>query len=170
MVSKEINSRKVNASKVLVIYDSQTGSTEKMAQAVVKGVQQVKGVEVELLKVGTPFSISKLAIADALILGSPTRYGNVTSEMRLLLESLTELKESKKLKLSGKIGGVFGSYGWAGGWVVEKLKEDLIQLGIKIVAPAVSLVHEPYVGSQINEETLTKCVELGKTVAEKLAK
>ena len=45
-------------SKEIVVYDSKTGFTEQMAKAVVDGVKDVEGVDVELLKVGTPFSIS----------------------------------------------------------------------------------------------------------------
>lgn len=158
-------------SKVIVIYDSQTGFTKRMAEAVVEGVRNAKGVEVELLKVGTPFSISKLDAADAIILGSPTIYGSVTSEMRTLLESVREHYESKRLNLSGKIGGVFGSYEWDGGWVVETLSVEMEALGIKIVAPAVSLVDG--MGGRyeirIDEKSLQRCRELGGAVAEKVA-
>lgn len=52
-----------------------------MAKAVVEGAKVVKGAEVDLLRAGTPFSISKLSTADAIVLGSPTHYGNVTSDM-----------------------------------------------------------------------------------------
>jgi flavorubredoxin len=156
-------------SKVIVIYDSKTGFTKKMAEAVVEGVKDVTGVDVELVKVGTPFSISKLDSADALILGSPTVYGNVTQDMNTLIQSVRAHKESQRLKLSGKIGGVFGSYGWDGGWVVEILREEIEDLGIKVVANPVSLVdgqggrYEIY----ISEEALNKCRTLGRTVAKK---
>lgn len=156
--------------KVIVVYDSQTGNTEKMAKAVVEGAKTVKGVEVELLKAGTAFSISKLDSADAIIFGSPTRYGSVTLEMRNLLEAMKEHKESKKLKLSGKIGGAFGSYGWDGGWVVDKLEITMRDLGIKVVAHAVSAVDKMGgMGVRIDEESLQKCRELGRAVAEKAA-
>ena len=41
-----------------------------------------ENINVELLKVGTPFSISKLIEPDAIIIGSPTHYSDVTGEMR----------------------------------------------------------------------------------------
>ncbi len=156
--------------KIVVLYDSQTGNTEKMAKAVVEGASKVKDVEVELLKVGTRFDICVINLADAVILGSPTHYGNVTSEMRELIQSLEELKESDKLKFSGKVGAAFGSYGWDGGWVIDRLEAELNTLGIKIAAPAVSMSDN--MGgmiAQANENSLQKCRELGKSVAEKVA-
>ena len=156
--------------KIIVVYDSQTSNTEKMAKAVVEGASKVKDVEAELLKVGTPFDICLIDLADAVILGSPTHYGSVTSEMRALLQSLKELKESKKLKISGKMGGAFGSYEWDGGWVVDRLEADMKALGIKIAAPAVS-AYDNMGGMEIriNEASLQQCRELGRAVAEKVA-
>jgi len=156
--------------KIIVLYDTQTSNTEKMAKAVVEGAGKVNDVEVELLKVGTRFDIRIINLADAIILGSPTHYGNVTSEMRALLQSLEDLKKSNKLKLSGKMGAAFGSYGWDGGWVIDSLEANMNTLGIKIVAPSVSMVENiGGIGAQINEKSLQQCRELGKSVAEKVS-
>lgn len=154
--------------KIVIIYDSKSGFTERMGKAVVEGVKAVENVEAELLKVGKPFSVSKLEAAGALILGSPTIYGNVTQEMRAFLESVKEHKETGKLKLKGKIGGVFGSYGWDGGWVVEKLSEDMQALGIKVTTPVVSLVHGIYEPAELDKKAIQKCHELGRTIAIKI--
>jgi len=165
--------------KIVVIYDSRSGNTEEMAKAVAEGVNSVKGVEVELHKVGTRFPITIIDEADAIILGSPTYYGNVTPEMRAFIESALELKTAKKLRLRGKIGGVFGSYGWDGGWAAGRLGELLKSLGIKLVPPIVSALDQmggPWWSSTnskgvcFNEESLRKCRELGRTMAQKLVK
>jgi len=156
-------------SKVIVIFDSKTGFTEQMAKAVVEGAKDVGGVDVELIKVGTPFSISRLNSADALIFGSPTRYGGVTQEMGFFLENVEAHKESKRLNLSGKIGGVFASYEWDGGWVAEKIKANMESLGIRVVSPPVSLadgMHGRH-GINIDEEAIQMCRDLGRAVAEK---
>ncbi|MFH0748587.1 MAG: flavodoxin domain-containing protein [Candidatus Bathyarchaeota archaeon] len=154
---------------VIVIYDSKTGNTEKMAKAVVEGAELVKDVTVTLLKVGSPFSISKLNTADAIILGSPTRYGNVTSEMKEFLDAVKEHVDSKKLKLSEKIGGVFASYAWDGGWVTSILERTMNALGIHLITSSVSAVDNMgAMGIRINEETLQKCKDLGKDVAQKI--
>jgi len=157
--------------KIVVVYDSSSGNTEKMAKAVVEGANTVKGVEVELHKVGTPFSISILDSAHAIVFGSPTEYGNVTPEMRAFLESVSKLKAAKKLELKDKIGGVFGSYGWDGGWVIDALGEAMKLLGIKVVPPTVSAVDQMGgMGTRIDETYLKKCRDLGKTIAERLVK
>ncbi len=157
--------------KVLIIYDSKTGNTQKMSEAVAEGVKSVKGVEVEMYKVGTPFSISLLDEADAIVLGSPSIYGTVTQEMRAFINSAIELKKANRLKITGKVGGVFGSYAWDGGWVVDKLAEALRALDIELVHPPVSAVdRRGSMGERIDEESLQKCKELGKAIAEKLIK
>ena len=158
-------------SKVIVVYDSKTGFTEQMATAVIEGVKSVEGVDAELFKVGTPFSISRLNSADALIFGSPTRYGGVTQEMGFFLENVEAHIESKRLNLSGKIGGVFASYEWDGGWVAEKIKTIMESLGIRVVAPLVSLVDGVHGRRRIqrDEEARQKCRGLGKAIAERLA-
>jgi flavorubredoxin len=155
-------------SKIIVIYDSKTGFTEKMANAVVKGIKEIEE-EVELIKVGTSFSVSKLDDTEAIILGSPTIYGSISREMRAFLESVKESKETDMLKLKNKKGGVFGSYSWDGGWIIRKLKSEMEVLGIKIVAPEVSLVN-PMTGTsvKIDEKDLKKCNDLGKTVAKSI--
>jgi flavorubredoxin len=156
-------------SKIIVIYDSKTGFTEAMAKIIIEGVTSVSGVSAESYKVGSPFSISNINEADAIILGSPTRYGSVTQEIRAFLDSLKDLIESKRISVLGKIGGVFGSYEWDGGWVVEKITAELEKLGVGVVA-AVSLA-DGLSGRQRTgfDETYRKqCFNLGKTVAEKI--
>jgi flavorubredoxin len=158
-------------SKVIVVFDSKTGFTERMAKAVVEGAKSVEGVDVELIKVGTSFSISKFNSTDALIFGSPTRYGGVTQEMAFFLENVEAHKESKRLNLFGKIGGVFASYEWDGGWVAEKIKANMEALGIKVLTPLVSLadgMHGRH-GINIHEADIQKCRDLGRIVAEKAA-
>jgi len=155
--------------KIVVIYDSRSGNTEKMAKAVVEGASTIKGVDVELYKVGTRFPVSSLDKADAIIIGSPTIYGNPTPEMKAFLTSVADLKKSGKLLLKNKIGGVFGSYGWDGGWVTDALAEVLKNLTIKVIPPVVSAVDQMGgMGIRISEENISKCRDLGKAVATKL--
>ncbi len=156
---------------VAVVYDSRTGVTEKMAKAVVEGASSVKGVEVELNKVGTRFDVCVIDLADAVIFGSPSHYGSVTPELRALLESLNDLKNLKKINFSGKVGGVFCSYAWDGGWVADKLAAEMKILGINVVKPQVAAVDKGSgFGTRIEEEDLKKCRELGRVVAEKISK
>ena len=158
--------------KVAVVYDSQTGFTEKMAEAVAEGAGNVKSMKVELLRIGTPFSISQLNAVEAIILGSPVVYGSVTLEMKSFLVLLKEHQVSARLKLAGKLGGAFGSYAFSGSWVIRELGDDMEALGIKIVAPVFSAVdgmgrRQPI---RLNGKTFKGCLELGKVVAEKVVK
>lgn len=155
--------------KIVVVYDSNTGNTEEMARAVVEGASDVKNVEVEIYKVGTRFPMSVLNGADALVVGSPTEYGNATSQMRAFLGSMVELVAAKKLRLRGKPGGVFGSYGWDGGWVVDMMSKTLKKVGIKIVPPIVSAPERLGIASLDEELPLPKCRQLGHAVAMKAA-
>lgn len=148
--------------QVMIVYDSPTGFTEKMAKAVVEGVQNVKDVDIELLKIGKPFSLSSLKEADALIFGSPNIYHTVTSSMERFLESMKDY-----LKLTGKIGGAFGSYGWNRGQVVEKLCKYMDSFGMVLAAPPLSIAHKTVAEPYIDEESLQKCRDLGEAIARK---
>ena len=96
--------------KVLVVYYSRSGNTEKMAQAVAAGVKEVPGVDVEARPVGkvTP---DDLLAADGIIMGSPVYFGSVAAELKSLVD------ESVKHygKFTGKVGGAFASSGAIGG-------------------------------------------------------
>ena len=150
--------------RVLIVYDSKTGHTGAMANAIAEGARSVKTVSVDLRKLGEPFPMTLLDNADAIIIGSPTHYANVTTEMKTFLEAIKELKKAGRLKLQGKIGAAFGSYGWDGGWNLQNLEAEMKALGIKIENPIVEAVDIP------SEKALKACLALGKTIAEKIAK
>lgn len=91
--------------KILIIYDSRTGNTEKMANAICEGVLKA-GVDVEVKKVDDS-SVDDLIQVEGLILGSPVYYGLSTGKIKQFID------ESVKYhgKLDGKIGGAFTSSG-----------------------------------------------------------
>src|ERR1035437_7684160 len=66
---------------VLVVYYSVTGNTEKMAQAVAAGAQKVSTVHV-LVKTPDKVTEDDLKNADAILLVSPTYYGNMSAQMK----------------------------------------------------------------------------------------
>ena len=91
--------------KVLIVYDSRSGNTEKMAYAVEEGVKKV-GVETILKKIDEA-SVDMLPNIQGLIIGSPTYYGTPTSKIKAFID------ESVKYhgKLDGMVGGAFTSAG-----------------------------------------------------------
>ncbi len=114
--------------KVLVLYYSSYGHIETMAKAVAEGAKGVEGVEVTVKRVPElmPEDVAKnagvkldqaapvaspaeLADYDAIIFGTPTRFGNMASQMRNFLDQTGGLWA--KGALVGKVGSVFASTG-----------------------------------------------------------
>ena len=110
--------------KVLVLYYSMYGHVERMAQAEAEGAREVAGTEVvvkrvpELMpedaarqagvKLDQPAPIAEpkeLADYDAILFGTPTRYGNMAAQMRNFLDQTGSLWLSGALV--GKVGSVF---------------------------------------------------------------
>ena len=112
--------------KVLVLYYSAYGHIETMARAVEEGANRVEGVEVTVkrvpelvpeevahksgMKLDQDASVAapgELADYDAIVFGTPTRFGNMASQMRNFLDQTGGLW--MKGALIGKIGSVFTS-------------------------------------------------------------
>jgi len=112
--------------KVLVLYYSMYGHIETMANAVAEGVRSVSGAEVTVKRVpdlvpedvarkaGAKVSqaasiatVDELTNYDAIIFGTPTRFGNMCAQMRNFLDQTGGLWMNGKL--IGKVGSVFTS-------------------------------------------------------------
>ena len=116
--------------KILIVYYSMYGHIHKMAEAVAEGVNQIHGVEAALKRVPETLSeevlgkmgaveaqkafshvsictIDELASADAVIFGTPTRFGNMCGQMRQFLDATGQLWAQGALV--GKVGSVFTS-------------------------------------------------------------
>ena len=115
-------------SKVLVLYYSMYGHVERMAGAVAEGARSVTGTEVAVKRVpelvpeevlrksgaktdqAAPVAnIAELPDYDAIIFGTPTRFGNMTAQMRNFLDQTGGLWV--KGSLIGKVASVFTSTG-----------------------------------------------------------
>jgi NAD(P)H dehydrogenase (quinone) len=119
-----------NGPKVLVLYYSMYGHIHRLAEAIAEGARAVPGSEVTLRR--TPETlpektlaemgalaaqqamaavkfaeVEELAGADAIIIGTPTRYGNMCGQMRQFLDATGGLWASGALV--GKVGSVFTS-------------------------------------------------------------
>lgn len=95
--------------RVLVIYDSVSGNTEKMATAVLEGAKNVEGVEPVLKRVDDA-RLEDLEAADGIIMGSPTYYGQMSGKLKGFIDSSNKIHG----RLAGKVGGAFTSCGGAG--------------------------------------------------------
>ena len=94
-------------SKVLIVYFSLSGNTEKMAQYVAEGVR-ISGREVVIKKVSEVKSKDALDGYDGYIFGSPTYHRDMADPMK------TFLFLAKRANLQGKLAGAFGSYTHSG--------------------------------------------------------
>ncbi len=139
--------------KLLVLYDSQTGNTEKMANAVAEGARSVQGVEAELKYYA---GSDELAEAAAIIFGAPTYYHDITLPIKQMLEEAAKAG----VKLKGKVGAAFGSYGWSGEAPKQVLEILKNKFGMKTVEPPIEVLYEP------KPAQLEECRKLGKRVAE----
>lgn len=92
--------------RILIIYDSRTGNTEKMAILVSEGVKKCDGAEPILKKIDQA-TLSDLQDADAIIVGSPTYYGQMSGKLKAFIDTSNKIHG----KLAGKVGGAFTSSG-----------------------------------------------------------
>lgn len=153
--------------KILIIYDSKTGNTQRMAESLAEGINSVNGVYAEVKKIGEPWPLSLIAEADMILFGSPVNYADVTDDMRSFIEHLTRYLKEGKVNMTNKRAAIFGSYGWDGAWIMEdRLKSAISDLGFKLYDKVLVKTD-----NEINNraaETLSHCKEFGKEIAETL--
>jgi NAD(P)H dehydrogenase (quinone) len=95
---------------VLVLYDSSTGNTKKMAEYVLEGVKKYP-VNAKLLSVDEATQ-EDILWCDGIAVGSPTQMGIVSWKMKKFWDDMIDLWG----KIDGKIGCAFSSSGgWGGG-------------------------------------------------------
>ena len=92
--------------KALIIYDSKTGNTQKIAFMIAEGVREVDGVECIVKKVEDA-TLEDLMEAQGIIVGSPTYYGCMSGKLKEFFDKSVEIHG----KLEGKIGAAFTSSG-----------------------------------------------------------
>jgi len=95
--------------KGIVIYYSRSGNTEEMAQIIAEGMNE-KGLETECKAVGD-VKVDDLGVYDAIVVGSPTYYGQMAGPLKGFFDELV----SRHGQLDGKVGGAFSSAANIGG-------------------------------------------------------
>ncbi|MEO7715562.1 MAG: NAD(P)H:quinone oxidoreductase [Capsulimonas sp.] len=181
--------------KVLIAFYSRTGTTEKIAEAIAEGARS-EGAEVilrrarevvsreiiesvpgwaesadrqnSLYEAPTP---SDAEHADAIIFGTPTRFGSPTSEIKAYIDALGGLWFQGKLV--GKAGGVFATTSTTHGGnetTILSLYPPLAHLGLIIVPlgysdPAMFAAGTPYGASSVSGQNAAPPTELDLAVA-----
>lgn len=158
-------------SKILVLYYSTYGHIETLASAIAEGARQVEGTEVIIKRVPEtmPPDIAKqhgvkldqnapeaspkeLGDYDAIIFGTPTRFGNMAAQMRNFLDQTGSLWVQGALV--AKVSSVFVSTGTGGGnestimsFVNTLMHHGMIYVGLPYAAPELADISEVKGGS-----------------------
>jgi flavorubredoxin len=147
----------VSKNKVVIVFDTMWGSTDKMARAIAEGVAS-QGVDVKLLKLRAANSteaMTEILDAKAVVVGSPTLNNGMFPTIGEFLTYATGLKPK------GKLWGFFGSYGWGGG-AVKGMAEMAQKAGFEVHGQSVEVKYVP------EPEDLKKCFEFGQQIAAKI--
>jgi flavorubredoxin len=121
-------------SRVIIVYDTKFGNTEKIAKALAEGMKK-EGVNVDCLKIDK-VDVSKLGEYDMLAIGGPTHGFGLSEPMKDFLQKLenVNLSGKKAIAFDTKLKSRFA--GSAGKRIEEKLKK----LGMSIVKSHVSAI------------------------------
>ncbi|MBI2422850.1 MAG: NAD(P)H:quinone oxidoreductase [Candidatus Hydrogenedentes bacterium] len=164
--------------KVLVLYYSMYGHIETMAGAIADGARTVEGVEVSVKRVPEtmPEDVAKRSGAkldqsapvattaelvdyDAIIFGTPTRFGNMAAQMRNFLDQTGGLW--MKGAFVGKVASVFTSTGTGGGnestiltFIPTLLHHGFIYVGLPYACPELTDISEVKGGSPYGAGTI----------------
>lgn len=145
--------------KVLVIYDSRTGNTEKLAYAIAEGARKIPGVEV-IIKKAREVNSADVESADAFAFGSPSHFSVMSGEILTLFTNLYPLRD----KIAGKPACVFTT--GKGGQVtsLDNIEKILGNFNPKWVKPGIAVHGTP------SEKELEQAKKLGEKLAKAAAK
>ncbi len=167
--------------KLLILYYSMFGHVHKMAEAIAEGARQVSGTEVILARVPETLpaavlekmgaleaqkkfahipvcTIQQLADADAVIFGTPTRFGNMCGQMRQFFDATGGIWKAGDLV--GKVGSVFTSSATQHGGQ----ESTIMSVHITLLHHGMIIAGLPYTfeGQQRNDE-VTGCSPYGSS-------
>lgn len=139
-------------SKVAVVFWSQTGNTEALANAVADGAKAA-GAEVSVLGFGD-INSANLSDYDAVAFGCPAMGAEQLEETEVD-PVFTELESS----LSGKKIALFGSYGWGSGEWMEEWENRAKTAGADLACASVICNEAP------DDDALANAKKLGEALA-----
>ena len=164
--------------RILVLYYSMYGHVEELAAAIADGARSVDGAEVTIKRVpetmppaaarkagakldqAAPVAApEELAEYDAIVFGTPTRFGNMAAQMRGFLDQTGRLWA--RGGLTGKVGSVFSSTGSGGGnestimsFVNTLVHHGMIYVGLPYTCPELADLEEVKGGSPWGASTI----------------
>jgi NAD(P)H dehydrogenase (quinone) len=156
--------------QVLVLYHSKTGNTEKLAQAVVEGVKEIKDVNA-LLKSVSEVTEDDFVKSTGIIAGSPVYFGTMSHELKTIFDKFVPIRK----KMEGKIGAAFATAGHHTGGketTIMSILQAMLIYGMIIVGDPMSASGHYGVAclGQPDKSALSDAKKLGKRVAELVKK
>ena len=143
--------------KILVVYHSQTGRTEKMAKAVAAGSSSIENTGTIFKKAGDTM-IDDLLGCDGLALGSPEYFGYMAGAVKDLFDRTYYQARGRK-EIFKKPYVVFISSGNDGLGALKSIERICSGYQLK-------KVYEPVIArGEINDNDLRLCEDLGKVIA-----
>ena len=169
------SNRSCEMGKILVLYDSASGNTAKMAELVAAGAADIPGMEVRRLNVEEGRA-DDVAWCDGLAVGSPTNMGLLSWKMKRFWD---EVMNDSWMKVDGKIACAFSSSGgWGGGTemacqsiLTVLLNFGFLVFGVTDYAAKLTTAHYGAVNAREprDEGSQAACRMLGKRLAEWVA-
>ena len=143
--------------RILVVYHSQGGNTEKLAERVAAGAGSIEGVTV-VLKRASEAGLDDLLSCDGLAVGSPEYFGYMSGLIKDFFDRTYEpARESKQVFKKPYV--VFVSAGNDGRGTVSGIERIALGYPLKKVFDPV------IVRGGVDEDGLARCFELGQTIA-----
>lgn len=142
---------------LLIVYHSQSGTTQRMAEAVIRGArhEDVDGVTVRVLD-ALEAGADDVLWSDALILGTPENFGYMSGGLKVFLD---RVYYPCLEKVEGKPYALFVRAGNDGTGAVTSVQRIVAGLALKEIQPPLVIAGE------FDETRLGECEELGMTVA-----
>jgi flavorubredoxin len=140
--------------KVLVIYHSQTGNTEKMARAIADSAKAA-GAAVTLKK-AVDAGIDDMLGCEVLVIGTPNYFSYMAGMVK---DFFDRVWFTVRDKVGGKPYVVFGSYGGGGLPAIETVEKICEGLGMKKAADSLGIQRDP------TGDGIKACQELGRKIA-----
>ena len=146
--------------KILIIYSSRTGNTEKLARAVAEGAKQVPGVTVEIMR-SESVTPEDVIGADGYAIGSPSHFSIMSGQILTLLTDLYFIRG----KIAGRPMAVFTT--GAGGQVtaLENIERIIGVFNPRFVKPGLAIEGAPSVADRVQAAKLGE--KLAKAVVKK---
>lgn len=142
---------------LLIVFHSQSGTTTRMAEAVIRGAESpdFEGVEVRV-KSALEADSDDLKWADAFILGTPENFGYMSGALKYFLDRVYYNCEGK---IDGKAFALFIRAGNDGSGAISSIRRILGGLSVREVQEPV------LIAGDFDESRLDDCEELGMTLA-----